>query len=519
MRRLIAIAAVLVTFTAAAPSSAEPISAPPPGFDLSRWSAVAVPSGHVEAAVAQLDAIAQRALAATGVPGMSISVVHQGKTIYAKGFGVRDVDTKVAVDADTSFQVASVSKTIGASVVAAVIGTTDIEWTDPVITYLPEFELSDPYVTRKVTIGDMYAMRSGLPHQAGDDIAELGYGRSEVLRRLRYLPLTPFRAKYAYANYSVTTGAEAVAQKVGVPWNDLSKRRLYTPLGMTSTTSSIDEFRALANRATLHVPVGGTWVANGIRDEDAQSPAGMVASSANDMAKWMIMELADGRYEGRQVVDATALQQTRVPRILTTPNADTQSRAAFYGYGTIIRTDATGRVRWSHSGAFSQGAATTFTLLPAENLGITVLTNGYPMGVPEAIVGEFLDLVELGISSTDWLDTQMKLVAAAVGGAPELPRPPASPSPSGTLTQYVGTYGNDFYGDLTLHKRGNALVGTIGPKKEPLRLVPYDGLTFGMPDGKGGVMPIAQFVKRDGNVVGLEIVVLRAPGQERLLRR
>lgn len=514
-----ALLAITVSTGTAVPVQAEPIVPPPAGTDFSTWSAVPVPPGQIDAAVARLDAIVQRALAETGVPGVSVSVVHDGRTVYARGFGVRDVTTKAPVDADTSFQLASVSKTIGASVIAAVIGTTDIEWTDPVVEHLPEFALSDPYVTGHATIGDMYAMRSGLPHQAGDDIAELGYSRSEIIRRLRFLPLTPFRAKYAYANYSVTIGAEAVSRAVGVPWNELSAQRLYEPLGMTSTTSSLDEFRAFANHATLHVPAGDQWMANGVRDEDAQSPAGMVASSANDMATWMTMELANGRYQGRQVVDATALQQTRVPRIATSPNASTQARAAFYGYGTIIRTDATGRVRWSHSGAFSQGAATTFTLLPAENLGITVLTNGYPMGVPEAIVAEFLDLVEFGVSTTDWLRTQRTIVAEAVGGTSTSTARPAGARPSGALRQYAGRYGNDFYGDMTITQRGGTLVARIGPSKAPLVLVPYDGLTFAMPDDSGNLTPIATFTKRDGHVTGVDIAVFTAPGQSLLARR
>ncbi len=516
MRRSLVTTAVVAAITLAPASlaTAEPVVPAPPGTNMAAWSAVPIPAGRVDAALADLDRIAERALATSGVPGMSISVVHQGRTVYARGFGVRDVRTGAPVDADTVFQLASVSKTIAASVVSSVIGTTDIEWTDPVVDHLPYFALSDPYVTRNATIGDMFAMRSGLPHEAGDDIAELGLSRREVIKQLKVLPLAPFRAKHLYANYSLTIGAEAVAQAVGVPWNQLSQERIYDPLGMTSTTSSVLEFRRFPNRAILHVPSGDAWVANGTRDEEAQSPAGMVASSASDMARWMTMELANGSFGGRQVVDSTALQQTRVPRSLTTPNADTVGRAGFYGYGTTVRTDATGRVRWGHSGAFSQGASTTVTLLPAEGLGITVLTNGYPMGVPEAVAAEFLDLVELGVSSTDWLADYGKQFAALLGSGPA-PQPPADPAPAGPLGRYVGTYGNRYYGDLVVRRQGKGLLALIGPHRLPLQLVPYDGLTFAMPDGT----PVITFSMRDGRIATAEVTVLRAPGQSLFVRR
>lgn len=517
--RAVALAATttMLAFGLAAPAVGA-TSPAPPGTNMDVWSGSPIPPSQIDAAIAALDGMAQATLATTGIPGLAIAVVRDGTVAYARGFGVVDLDTGAAVDADTVFQLASVSKMIGASVVAAVVGTTDIEWNDPVVERLPYFRLSDPWVTQHVTIGDMYAMRSGLPADAGDDLGEMGFTRRQIIESLAALPLSPFRAKYHYANYSTTTGAEAVSQAVGVPWERLSRERIYEPLGMSRTTSSFGEFLSFANRATLHQWTATGWVPAGNRNESPQSPAGMVASSANDMAKWMVMQLANGAYAGRQVVDADALRQTRVVRIAQRPNADPTQRPRMYGYGTGIGVDSTGRVRWRHSGAFSQGAATNVTLLPGAGIGIAVLSNAAPLGAVEAISDEFLDRVELGAPSTDWYAYWKPQFAAALAalGPQELPPPPTNPRPSGPLAEYVGIYANDYYRDVSVTRDGRTLVVTIGPRNAVLAtLAPLDGDTFAL---AGTNVPVAEFGRRGGAVTSLQIAWLRAPGNETLRR-
>ncbi len=469
---LLAVSACSGTAGSSAPAT------PTQPTDPMEWSAVTIPSTRIDAAIAGLDGIAERAMKETGIPGMSIAVVRDGKVVYTKGFGVRKAGTTEAVDADTIFQVASVSKPIGASVVASVVGDGKVTWTDPTSKYLPGFALSDPYVTKNVTIGDLYAMRSGLPNEAGDYLEWMGYDRAEVLRRLRYLPLTPFRAEYHYTNFGLTAGAQAVAEAVGVPWERLSKQRVYDPLGMTRTSSDYAEFVASTNHATLHMKTKDGYSANEIRDPQAQSPAGGVSTSANDMAKWMIMMLGQGTYQGKQVVSATALQEALVPRATARAAAQPTERSGLFGYGMNVDTDSTGRMRYSFSGAFDVGAATTFALLPSESLGISVFTNAAPIGVPEAVTYEFLDRAETGTNSQNWLDVMGKAFASRDTSSGAVPTPPANPTPPGPLTDYAGVYTNEFYGPLTISVEGGALVAKIGPAARTFPLRPYDGNVF-----------------------------------------
>src|SRR3982751_7056404 len=145
-----------------------------------------VTSEQITRAVQELEKLAQQKIQENAVPGLAIAVVFQDKLVYAKGFGVRDVNTKAPVNADTVFQLASVSKPIGSTVVAELVGEGKITWDSKVNALDPTFEMFDPWVTREITIRDMYAHRSGLPAHAGDLLEDLDFTRAEILYRLRY---------------------------------------------------------------------------------------------------------------------------------------------------------------------------------------------------------------------------------------------------------------------------------------------------------------------------------------------
>ena len=258
------------------------------------YSAVPIPDGQIAMAISKLDGLVTDMMQRTGVPGIAVAVVADGKLSYAKGFGVREANKADKVDPDTVFQIASVSKSVGATVVAREVAAKKVSWNSPITNFLPWFALSDPRVTDMVTIGDFYAHRSGLPDHAGDDLEDLGYDRRAILERLRFLPLKPFRDNYDYTNFGPTASGEAVAAAAGTDWATLSDVAIYKPLGMTRTSSRFADFMARDNRAVLHARVNGVWTPKYQRQPDAQSPAGGVSSSVNDMAKWMSMVLADG---------------------------------------------------------------------------------------------------------------------------------------------------------------------------------------------------------------------------------
>jgi CubicO group peptidase (beta-lactamase class C family) len=444
-------------------------------------SAVPIPPGQIDQAIASLDGLAADIMAHTGIPGMAIAVVRGGKTVYAKGFGVRQAGLPAPVDADTVFPLASISKSIGATVVAQQVGMKLVRWDTPVRTTLPWFSLADPFVTQNVTVGDLYSHRSGLPDHAGDKLEDLGYGRTEVLQRLRQVPLSPFRSSYAYTNFGITAAAEAVANAAGVDWETLSEQVIYRPLGMESTSSRFTDFMARQNRVTPHVRTpNGAWVVGVGRNPDAQSAAGGVSASANDMARWLALVLGNGAYGGKQVVVADALLPAMSPQSISSPPSNTNARAGFYGYGFGVGTSSAGRVVLSHSGAFALGASTNFTAIPSADIAITILTNAGPIGVPETVAAQFADLVQLGSLQQDWETLYRKALAplmAPVGSLVDATRP-ANPAPPQASAIYTGTYQNAYYGPLQVIDNGGSLELRLGPQSMRFALSHWDGDVF-----------------------------------------
>jgi CubicO group peptidase (beta-lactamase class C family) len=461
------------------------------------YAVMPITRGQVRLAVDSLDRIARDVMRRTRIPGMAVAVVHGGRVVYARGFGVRRLGRSAKVDPDTVFQIASVSKSVGATVVARAVGRGVVAWSDPVTKHLADFELSDPAVTRMVTIGDLYSHRSGIPGEAGDDLEGLGFSRMQIIRRLRLLPLNPFRVTYGYSNFGMTTAAEAVARAAGMPWERLSERLLYEPLGMRSTSSTYADFLGRRNRATIHARVEDGFAAKYIRDPDAQSPAGGVSSSARDMSRWMALNLAAGRWRGEQLIDPAALLQAHTAQIVNAPAKTPTSRSNHYGYGFNVEASSSGQVRWGHSGAFFVGTGTCFGMLPAGDVGIVVLTNAAPVGAAEAVAFSFTDIARTGRVERDWLGYFGPLFDSLfVNHSPvATDPPPTNPSPARRAGAYVGTYANEYYGALEVTARDGALRLRIGPKQLTARLRHYDGDTFAWfpPGGNGDPLSAVTF--------------------------
>jgi CubicO group peptidase (beta-lactamase class C family) len=507
-----AFVAVLLALTGC--GSGQPVANPPsPLSDApsDEVSGLEIPASRVDDAIAKVDGLVNDLMKNTGVPGMAVAIVHGGKAVYAKGFGVKDAsrgdsqDNKV--DADTVFQLASISKSVGATVVAHEVTDNVVTWDTPVVSKLPWFELSDPYVTSHVTIADLYSHRSGLPDHAGDQLGDLDYDRHESLERLRYLPLAPFRISYAYTNFGLTAAAEAVAAAAGESWEDLSDEVLYRPLGLASTSSRFADFMARPNHAVNHVKVGAKWEPRFQRDPDPQSPAAGVSSSVNDMARWLTMVLANGTYNGQRITSPEALLPAVTPQAVSRPPATPKARASFYGHGFAVSVNSSGRTTYSHSGAFTMGEATNFVVMPSEDLGIIALTNAAPFGVPETLTAQFVDLVQYGQVREDWAALYKNAIASINNPQGSLvgKQPPDNPVPARPLSDYVGTYANDYWGPAVVTERDGALQLELGPKNQKFTLAHWDGDTFTFPladeNAPPGTISKATFA---GNTLNLE---------------
>ncbi|OZC58685.1 hypothetical protein CH267_07545 [Rhodococcus sp. 06-621-2] len=439
----------------------------------------------VDAAVGQLDGYVEDMMARTGAPGIAVAVVYQDEVLYSKGFGVRKVGEPDPVDTSTMFQLASVSKPVASSVVASLVGEGKLEWDEPIRRFEPGFAVSDPYVTENAGFTDLMSHRSGLPDHAGDLLEDLGYSYDEIIARLNQVPLEPFRDNYDYTNYGFSAAGVAAAKSQGTTWAELSEEKIYEPLGMTNTTSSQQEWVDSPNRAFNHVPTepgSTTWEAKYVSDPEGQAPAGGAASSVDDMAQWIRMELAGGEYDGTTVVEPEALQFTHQAHSLAHPAETPGARDTFYGIGFNVGTDSQGRVEVSHAGAFGLGASTDVVMLPSEQLGIVVLANTAPVGVSETIAAQFMDYAKNGELTVDWapfIAGQFEKMVAHGRSETDYENPPASTTPAREPSSYVGTYTSPFYGAAEVTAEGDELVLKLGKElQSSYPLTHYDGDTY-----------------------------------------
>jgi CubicO group peptidase (beta-lactamase class C family) len=451
-----------------------PVVPVPPLFD----------QADIDRATAALDGIVENAMKRTGVPGIAVGIVHKDKVIYAKGFGVREVGKPGAIDPDTLFLLASVSKPIASTIVAKLVGDGVVKWDDPAKVHNPAFALSDPYVTEHATIADLMSHRSGLRTGSGDLLEDLGFDRTYILSHLDQQPLDPFRVTYHYSNFGYTSGGIAAAVAAGKSWEDLADEALFKPAGMTSASYRHADYLSDKDRAHIHVRLpDGSWAPKYDRDPDAEAPAGGASASLNDMLRFMRLQLGNGTLDGKEIVKADALAPAHEPQVIPGPPRSPAARAGFYGFGWNVSYDDEGRARIGHSGAFDLGAATNVTFMPGEDLGIVVLTNGQPIGVAEAIGATFLDVAQNGKQTVDWVGFMGGIFAQmAAAEAPEVDyaKVPDNPKPARNLGAYDGSYGNGYYGPLVVSAEGDSLSMNMGPQGAPttFALTHFDGDTF-----------------------------------------
>jgi CubicO group peptidase (beta-lactamase class C family) len=409
-----------------------------------------------------LDSYVESVLKDFEVPGIALAIVKDGKVLVAKGYGVRKLGEAAKVDEHTLFGIASNSKAFTATALGILIEEGKLEWDAPVLRYLPWFRLSDPYVTRELTVRDLLVHRSGLGLGAGDLLwwPPSTYNRKEIAKRLQFIPLaTSFRSTYAYDNVLYLIAGELIEAVSGQTWEDFVATRILAKVGMIDSKPRHSDATGGGNIATTHARIDGKVQPVNPFASDNTNPAGGINSSATDMAKWLMTQLDSGR-----VADGTRLfsRQTSAQlwRIITplpigNPLPELAAlRANFNGYalGFEVR-DYRGYKLVQHTGGLP-GYVSKVAMIPELKLGVAVLTNQETGAAFESIVYFVLDHF-LSAPKMDWLaayksryDGQAAMLAQmekqVFAKRDTASRPPLP------LASYAGTYTDAWYGDVTI---------------------------------------------------------------------
>jgi CubicO group peptidase (beta-lactamase class C family) len=306
----------------------------------------------------------------------------------------------------------------------------------------------------------------------------LSHTREEILGRFRHAPLEAFRASYSYNNFGLTAAGDAAAKAAGTTFAELMQQQLFGLAGMTASSVDNVEFLTRENRAAIHIPIDGGWQVGPTRQPDAQAPAGGVSSSLHDISTWVRLVLGAGTLDGTPIIDRAALTTTHLPHVVRAPLSGYDAQTRSYGLGWNLENDHLGFLRWSHSGAFTAGAATTIVLLPTEQLGVVVLTNGKPLGVPEIIADEIIDQAATGGITTDWRTYWHDDRMAHMFDEPPGIDPTGDPTPARTETAYLGVYRNDVYGNVEVISGGAGLAVVLGPARRTCPMTHLDADSF-----------------------------------------
>ncbi|GLX78459.1 serine hydrolase [Thalassotalea insulae] len=414
----------------------------------------------------------EQAMAAFQVPGVAVAIVKDGKLAMSKGFGVIEHGKPEQVDADTLFGIASNTKAMTAALIAQLVDQGKLSWHSKVIDIIPEFQMPDAYVTREFTIIDLLSHNSGLGLGAGDLMIwpQTTHTMADIIKGIKYLPqVSSFRSEFAYDNLMFIIAGEIVARVTGKSWQDNIKAQIFQPLGMDNTKAMFSLISPTNNNvARAHVPLDGKINVVGGNFLEKFSSAGSVASSVNDMAKWLIAQLNRGQYiDGKQQKQLFSQAQSEAmwqPRTLLPVSEkmmeNDKTHFSAYGLGWFMK-DYHGVKLVQHTGGIL-GMVSKVVLVPEENLGLVILTNQQSGYAFNAIANDILQTY-LTIDNKDWVAHYQALRDKRLANektrlAEAAAQIDKSSKPSLKLADYAQTYNDKWYGDIAITLENEQLV-------------------------------------------------------------
>ena len=350
------------------------------------------------------EAMAQDLVANQRVPGLAMAIVHEGKVLSARGYGITDVRNAEPVDAHTVFRLASLSKSFAGTVTGMLVSEGALRWDSRVADYMPALQFSEPTAAQRLTVADVLSHRVGLRRHTYDRDIEANASYHDLVQRLAQAPMTCMPGDcYDYQNVAFSLVGDVVFAASGQFYNEAVSRKILKPLGMNDASLGLEGIMASPRWAKPHVRAGAGWRSvTPLPTYYRVSPAAGVNASISDMAQWL---LAQGGYRP-DVLPAPLLATLQAP-IVGTPGelrgtSWRRERLNTAGYGLGWRIyDYAGHRLVFHGGAV-QGYRGVMAMLPERDLGVVVLWNSNS-GLPSGMLPTILDRA-IGLPAQPWLD-------------------------------------------------------------------------------------------------------------------
>lgn len=427
------------------------------------------------------------------VPGLAVAVVKDGEMIFTHGYGKRNLTSGDAATPQTIFALGSGTKAFTAASVAMLVDEGKLNWDTPVHHYVPTFKLYDSFASEHITVRDLLLHNSGLPRH---DLSwyRSDYTRQDMIERLRYLePSKDFRSTWQYQNLMYATAGYLVECVSGIRWEEFVKERIFKPLGMHHSYPDDTSARAESsnysqpyharNDEIKEIPFYSHW--------QAMAPAGSIHTCAEDMSKWLLFHLNNGKVGEQQLISTAQMTQLHSPQMagvereLTnlTPTSHPEFFYSSYAMGWIV-TALRGNILLHHGGSID-GFHSLTAFLPGKNAGVVVLTNTGTNMLETVIVYHILDLL-LGVEPADWHERHLKIYQGLVdtmkkaSAEAQTERVPNT-RPSHDLAAYAGTFEHGGYGKVRIDLDGEQLTLHYNNMKLPMEHLHYDVFLISFP--------------------------------------
>ena len=423
---------------------------------------IAATAQVAEKQVKQLDKYITTALKSWNPPGLAVTVVKDGEIVFTGTYGTRSLANNKPVDEHTLFVCASTTKAFTAAALAMLVDEGKVHWDDHVIDYLPEFQLSDPYITREITIRDLLTHRTGIGntdylwswmHISGD---------SALYKMREVKPSYSLRAGFIYQNLMYLAAGRVIERASGLPWEEFLQERIYNPLDMQETYPFYELVKDQENKADAHLEYEGKVIRIDQAVADEIGPAGSMWSSIHDMGKWIRFLLNEGVVNGDTLIQPASLHELFAPQQIIPANefyptmALTRPLWTTYGLGWF-QHDYRGRMVQFHTGSLP-GMVAIAGLLPAENIGVYVMGNLDHVELRHAIMYTVFDLFIDGKITRDW-SSELKTLYDQRKASIEDGKPPKKEGTAPTLSaaMLTGTYVNRQFGKIVISQEDGTL--------------------------------------------------------------
>lgn len=426
---------------------------------------------------AKLDAYIQKSLKEHDIPGLAIGIVKGQEVVFQKGYGVKKEGETAPVTTNSMFAIASISKAFTASALGILEQEKKINFNEKVTKYLPEWSLHDACASDQFVVGDLLCHRSGLKTFDGDLLwYGTNYSRDEIISRIKHLPLTyEPRIQFGYQNIMFITAGQLIPAVATKTWDEFVTTRLLKPIGMLRTTTSIKDYPEGQDIAYPHVKgQNARGKLNPLFNYDNSGATAALNSNVVDMTKWLRLWLNDGIYDGDTIIPLKHIRRAhQVQTPLAVSSRDIKMGTNFKGYGQgWFLMDYKG-MRVAHHGGGLPGYISKICVLPEEDLGFIILTNG-ESNLPSALMYWILDMFQ-GEEPKDWSKNMRDGYTRYFKSldderAAKIAERQADIAPSINLETLVGTYNDLMYGDaeIVLNGKGKKQKASLSltPSKE-----------------------------------------------------